>query len=103
VQQPYEISVISGLKEAEKINLVFSVYPNPSTDFITLKTENNKNSLICLLFDNAGKLLDSQKVIGNETTLSMKSYSPGIYFLKVKQSREGGISKEMKTFKIIKY
>lgn len=31
VQQPYEISVVTGLEEAEDISLEFSIYPNPVT------------------------------------------------------------------------
>lgn len=33
VQQPYEISVVTGIEEASGIELEFSVYPNPASDF----------------------------------------------------------------------
>ena len=39
VQQPYEISVVSGVKEAEGINLEITAYPNPTSDFLRLKVE----------------------------------------------------------------
>ena len=36
VQQPYEISVFTGLEEAKSIALQCSAYPNPTTDYLTL-------------------------------------------------------------------
>ncbi len=43
VQQPFEISVITAIEQAEDITLVCSVYPNPASDFLTLKVENYDN------------------------------------------------------------
>jgi hypothetical protein len=98
VQQPFEISVITGFKQAEDITLVCSVYPNPASDFLTLKVENyDKGNLSCKLFDANGKLLESLKVTGNETIISMANLLPDLYFLKVIDNE-----KEIKTFKIIK-
>ena len=37
VQQPYEISVISSIHDAENIKLTTSVFPNPVSEFLTLK------------------------------------------------------------------
>jgi len=98
VQQPFEISVITAIEQAEYITLVCSVYPNPASDFLTLKIENYDNkSLSYKLFDANGKLLESKKVISNETIISMANLLPSIYFLKVTDNQ-----KEIKTFKIIK-
>lgn len=97
VQQPYEISVVSGIED-NTIKLSCSVFPNPTSDKLTLKVENSeKLKLTYQLFDITGKLLESEKVEGNETTISMGRLIPTIYFLKVTD----GI-KEVKTFKIIK-
>ena len=40
VQQPFEISVVTGIDEANGITLQCSAYPNPTTDFLKLKVEN---------------------------------------------------------------
>ena len=40
VQQPFEISVVTGIPEAKGINLSVSAYPNPATDYLTVKVEN---------------------------------------------------------------
>ena len=43
VQQPYEISVVTGVEEANGINLIWTAYPNPATDHLQLKVESNFN------------------------------------------------------------
>ena len=99
VQQPFEISVITAIKQAQDITLVCSVYPNPASDFLTLKVDNyDAESLSYKLFDANGKLLESKIVTGNITIISMANLLPSLYFLKVIDNQ-----KEIKTFKIIKY
>ncbi len=98
VQQAHEISVITGIEQAKDINLICSAYPNPTSDFLTLKIENyDKENLSYTLFDVNGKLLESKKITGNETSISMTNRLSKLYFLKVIDSQ-----KEIKTFKIIK-
>ena len=98
MQQPYEISVLSGLEEAQRINLVLSAYPNPAIDNIILKVENYKiENLTYQLYDISGKLLLNQKVVSTETSILMEILSNGSYFLKV-----SNINEELKTIKIIK-
>ena len=100
VQQPFEISVVSGIDD-NNINLSFTAYPNPTSDMLTLKvnasTTVSIKSLSYQLFDISGKLLESKKIKRDETTISMERLVSSIYFLKVTD----GV-KEVKTFKIIK-
>ena len=99
VQQAYEISVVSGLKEVKGINLTVSAYPNPTTDFLNLKVENfNNQNLSYQLFDMSGKLLETKKLEGDQTTIGMSNLAHATYFVKVVQNNN-----EVKTFKIIKY
>jgi hypothetical protein len=102
VQQPYEISVVSGIEQAKDINLICTAYPNPTNDFFTLKVENYDNeNLSYQLFDISGKLLENKKIEGNETTISMGNLVSATYFLKIVQTKHAS-SQEIKTFKIIK-
>ncbi len=97
VQQPFEISVVTGV-ELTDINLSFSVYPNPTTDFLILKIENqNAESYSFWLYNLSGNLLLNKKVEGIETQIGLQNIPTGTYFLKVTNGR-----KELKTFKIIK-
>ena len=101
VQQPYEISVVTGLEEAKGINLTVSAYPNPTTDYLTLEVDASTTlsiqSMAYQLYDMQGKLLQSEKITSNQTSIVMSNLVPATYFVKVTES-----NKEVKTFKIIK-
>jgi hypothetical protein len=98
VQQPYEISVVTGLEEAKGINLSVSAYPNPTTDYLTLEVKDVELlNLHFQLYDMNGKLLQNEKITGNQTSIVMSNLLPATYFVKVIQG-----NKEVKTFKIIK-
>ena len=98
VQQPYEISVIISIKEAEGISLHCSVYPNPATDILVLKIGNFDNGhLYYKLFDITGKIIENKKIESAETTISTANFKPSTYLLKVLDH-----NKEVKTFKIVK-
>ena len=95
VQQPYEISVLSVAEQAENISL--SVYPNPSTDYLYLTTSDEISNLSYQLFDMNGRLLQSEKIVGNQTNINMQGLVSATYFVKVNQG-----NKTVKSFKIIK-
>ena len=82
----------------KNINLIVSAYPNPTTDFLTLKVENfSFDALSYQLYDSKGSLLENNKLKETETSIIMSKFVPNTYFLKVTQEK-----KEIKTFKIIK-
>ncbi len=103
VQQLYEISVVTAIEEAKGINLSVSAYPNPTTDYLTLsisdniQTSHDLSQLSSQLYDMSGKLLQNERITGNQTSIVMSNLVPANYFVKVIQS-----DKELKTFKIIK-
>ena len=101
VQQPFEISIVMGLEEAKGIDLMVSVYPNPTTEYVKLKvdalTSLSIQSMSYQLFDINGKLLENKALEGTETSIVMSNLVPATYFLKVTEG-----NKELKTFKIIK-
>jgi len=103
VQQPYEISVVTGIEEAIGINLSVSAYPNPTTDYLTLEIEGDvQTQYIASLYDMNGKLLQSTKITGNQTSIDMSNLVPATYFVKVVVQTQGLASQEVKTFKVIK-
>lgn len=98
IQQPYEISVLTVLEEAEGINLLVLVYPNPTTDFLQLKVESdNLNDLTYQLLNMQGKLLENEQITGNQTSIAMSNLAQGTYFVKIIQG-----SRVIKTFKVVK-
>ncbi|MDD3741458.1 MAG: T9SS type A sorting domain-containing protein [Bacteroidales bacterium] len=109
VQQPFEISVVSAIEEANGISLSIVAYPNPTTDFLQLKVDASTyfdcaqykslsiQSMSYQLYDMNGKLLQSEKITGTQTSIVMSNLVPANYFVKVIKGND-----EVKTFKIIK-
>jgi len=105
VQQPYEISDITGIREANGIILNCAVYPNPATDFLTLKVEGSAylsiRSMAYQLCDAGGKILENKNLSEYETIIAMTHLAPATYFLKVVRTSQDPYP-ELKVFKIIK-
>ena len=105
MQQPFEISVVTGIPEAKGINLTVSAYPNPTTDYLILKIGNDvetngrssEKNILYQLFDINGKMINTKKVIKGETKIKTDNLKQGSYLLRIIEN-----NKEIKVFKIIK-
>lgn len=98
VQQPFEISEVLGSEDFSNLITDIKIYPNPSTDVLTLNLINQDNlELDYQIIDNNGKLLTSDKIIANETNIDVAALPSSIYYLKITN-----VNKEVKTYKIIK-
>jgi hypothetical protein len=98
VQQPYEISVVTSIRNTEEINLKCFVYPNPTGGITKLIFESsNFENLRIRLFELNGRLLQDKKVESKETEISLENLSSSIYFLKVYKRNS-----EVRVFKIVK-
>lgn len=98
VQQAFEISQVLGLEEAPGINLQMFVYPNPTPDILTLQVEQySLDQLSYSFYDLNGRLLEENKIVNNQTNITVSGLPSSTYFLKVK-NKNG----EIKNFKIIK-
>jgi type IX secretion system substrate protein len=97
VQQPY-VFITTETNTQSLIELLMSVYPNPSVTSVYLKIENQDlQQLSFQLMDIQGKLILQQKITETETFIKMDETAAGTYFLKVTDNNI-----ELKTFKIIK-
>ena len=97
VQQPYEISVTTGINETT-INLEMSVYPNPTTNYLTLKVESEQIEILTYqLIDIQGKVIENKKVTADNSTIKMTELPKATYFLSVVNNNQ-----VVKTFKVIK-
>lgn len=98
VQQPYEISVVTGIVSANGIKLSVTAYPNPTIGNLTLAMQDNDiSNMHFLLYEMNGKLLQNEKILNKQESIIMNDLVSGNYFLKVIRD-----NKEVKTFKIIK-
>ena len=99
VQQPFEISVVTGKEKDNNVNPDYTTYPNPASGYVMLKVKNFKTeNMTFQLYDNSGKIIESKEIESNETRIDLSSLIVAPYFLKV--SLDG---KEIRTFKIVKY
>jgi len=97
VQQPFEISVVLGSGNTN-INLAMQVYPNPTTDYLTLSINNYELTHFSFqLFDANGRIIERRKITSVSETIRMGGLPNAAYFLKVTDGNQ-----LIKTFKIIK-
>ncbi|AWM14594.1 T9SS type A sorting domain-containing protein [Flavobacterium sp. NRK F10] len=99
VQQPYEISEVLATENFSELITNVSIYPNPSTDILTLKMTNSENlSLNFKLVDINGKVIKSDKIASDITEIAVSDLPSAVYFLQISDQ-----NKEVKTYKIIKH
>jgi hypothetical protein len=97
VQQAYEVFTV-GIKET-KLNILLSVFPNPTTDNLTLQiSDYNNEKLSYQLYDMQGKLLNNGQVTANQTQINTASLPSATYFINVVNQE----NKKVQSFKIIK-
>lgn len=101
VQQAYEISIETGIEETG-INLNISVYPNPTQHYLHLEVDasifQKMQTLRYQLVDINGRLIASERIVSDVTTIVTTHLSPATYFVRIL-----GEDMELKTYKIIKY
>ena len=96
-QQTYLISSPSGFSE-NSIQLEYIVYPNPTTDNLTLKISSEENrKLHFTLMSLDGKLILEDEIRQTTTLIPMTGLAKGEYLVNVSSD-----SKLIKPFKIIK-
>ena len=64
-------------------NIKMQIYPNPAKESITLLTNKYVNGFI-ILFDVTGKKLITQEFNSVLTSIDLRPYSSGIYFVELK-------------------
>ncbi|MCG8697129.1 MAG: T9SS type A sorting domain-containing protein [Bacteroidales bacterium] len=96
VQQPYEISVVTGLSNRQ-INLSVFVYPNPTTSKVKLQIDEEISAFGYKLFDSKGQLVETKSIKNSTTEIDLMNQANATYFLQVRKGNS-----EMKTFKIVK-
>lgn len=95
VQQPYQISVVTGVEET---NINILSFPNPTNGNLNITlSKSSTESLTFELYNSVGILVKSGKILRLSTTVEMNDLSSAIYIMKIQSSKA-----LIKTFKIIK-
>ncbi len=82
----FNIDNTLGITDVQKEATAIQVYPNPTTNFITLKNSEGINQV--KVFSLEGKLLKTEKVNSKNATLDLSYLPKGIYLL---QTNRGSI------------
>lgn len=86
VQQAFEFTVVTSLKDNKGIALECTVYSIPNTNIVVLKIERFQlNPLMYQLYDLNGKLLERHSVVSIETSINMSQRPSATYLLTVTQ------------------
>jgi len=67
----------------ENGNLVFSIYPNPATENITIESENSFENSVIRILDITGKELQNLNANSSIVTLDVSNYASGVYFIRI--------------------
>jgi hypothetical protein len=75
----------NGLMELTSIS---SIYPNPSSDMMTIEFTGSLQDAVLQLTDVQGRVLFEKSIHSMKETISVSSYTTGTYFLSIKGSNE---------------
>lgn len=97
VQQPFEISVLTGPGVTEEV-IGYKVYPNPTDKDLFLFVETELTQATTYeLFDWQGMFLEQTLVNEDRNIISMEAYPSGVYVLRVSSAGQTA-----KIFRIVK-
>ena len=90
--------VVTSVKDL-RIDISMSVYPNPTTDLLTVNfvKVSNFDKVKYTVTDLNGKVLQQTEVTTNQEQLNFSNYAEGTYFISVTENNQ-----LIKSFKIIK-
>ena len=81
-------NLITSSSSVEKLfskNMLFDLYPNPATDFVSFNIDNTNNADLTLTVYNVmGKIVKSETLQQNQKQINVKDLSRGIYFVEIK-------------------
>jgi hypothetical protein len=85
VQQGYEIFLITGIEEEDRFGLAATVFPNPTSNSLTVEIKNysSDTAMEIFLFDAKGQQVHRQQVVDVQTQLQLEHLSPALYVLKL--------------------
>jgi len=77
----FNFSALTGVKSNTLEENIFSIYPNPTSDLLTIELQNKSFKNVSLkIYDSIGKLVREVSLTGS-TTISTKNFEQGIYYM----------------------
>ena len=88
---------VTAIDDLQVQGVEIKVYPNPTSDYVTVHFSNTIEKPVYLLFDLSGRLIEQKNIESTGTKIDMSGYSGGSYILKLRTAKQ-----PLQTFKIIK-
>ena len=88
---------VTAINDIQVAGVEIKVYPNPTSDFVTVHFSKVMEKPTYLLFDLSGRLIQQKKIESTDAKVDMTQFAGGSYFLKVNSGQQ-----PLQTFKIIK-
>lgn len=89
----WETAVLS-IEEKDKLS--FSIYPNPSSDYINIVTSELSNLNDVIIYDFTGKIIKIEKFNNTDSIINIEDLKAGNYFLKLVSDNKIGFQKIIK-------
>ena len=98
LQQPYEISIHTGLDKHQQYVIECKVYPNPVDNILVLRRDASiSKDLIYRFYSSEGKLVEAKAITSETMYIKMDDLLPATYLLQISKKQE-----ILATYKIIK-
>jgi len=86
------VAVVTGL---EPETALFSVYPNPVSEYLIIGTDNTQTKNI-IIYQVDGRMFENFHTSDQEIKLAVAHYSPGMYYVKVSSKQATSILRFVK-------
>lgn len=88
---------LTSVYQRQGYNKLIIAYPNPTNDFINLKTDGHTQNLYYRVYDINGRIVKSGEFKSNPTLVSFRDLDAAIYFIRIIQN-----NLEVKTIRVVK-
>jgi len=88
---------VTAINDIQVSGVEIKVYPNPTSDFVTVHFSKVVEKPTYFLFDLSGRMIQQKNIESTDEKIDMTNYSGGSYILKLNSGQQ-----PLQTFKIIK-
>ena len=88
---------VTAIDEIQVVGVEIKVYPNPTSDFVTVHFSKEVEKPIYSLFDLSGRIIEQKNIESTDVKIDMTSFAGGSYILKLNSGQQ-----PLQSFKIIK-
>lgn len=79
-----------------KGDLVFSIFPNPTQDEITIQSEDFAPNSMVTILDLQGQQITSRRLRNTQSTIDVSNLTQGVYFIRIEDEHRIGVQQLVK-------